>query len=111
MRPVIIQRFGGGINQESSEFAYELEVVKIPELQSDNAYVALDITYTGLEQITASSISEIVIDSVRYETAKSFVQLDNRLYVSNLRARGDIGYQRYANSIKVIPQVQNIPKV
>ena len=110
VRPVIIQRFGGGINQESSEFAYELEVVKIPEPQSDNAYVALDITYTGLEQIAASSISEIVIDSVRYETAKSFVQLDNRLYVSNLRARGDIGYQRYANSIKVIPQVQNIPR-
>jgi len=109
VRPVIIQRFGGGTNQESSEFAYELEIVKIPATAGASD-ISLDITYTGLEQVAASAISEIVIDSVRYETAKSFVQLDNRLYISNLRARGDIGYQRYANSIKIIPTVRPIPK-
>lgn len=101
VRPVIIQRFGGGTNQSSSEFAYELEIIKIPEVDTDIA--SLEITYTGLEQVAAASISEVVIDSVRYETAKTFVQLDNRLYISNLRARGDIGYQRFANSIVTTP--------
>lgn len=101
VRPVIIQRFGGGINQSSSEFAYELEIVKIPEVDADIASV--EITYTGLEQVSGASISEVVVDSVRYETAKTFVQLDNRLYMSNLRARGDIGYQRFANSIVTTP--------
>lgn len=103
VQPVIIQRFGGGTNQSSSEFAYQLEIVKIPEADADAGVVSLEITYTGLEQIASASISEVVIDSVRYETAKTFVQLDNRLYMSNLRARGDIGYQRFANSIVTTP--------
>ena len=110
VRPVIIQRFGGGINQEGSEFAYELEVVKIPEAESGSSHTSLDLTYTGLEQVASAAISEVVIDSVRYETAKSFVQLDNRLYVSNLRARGDIGYQRFANNISVIPTATTVPR-
>jgi len=101
VRPVIIQRFGGGQNQSSSEFAYELEIVKIPEVNEDVA--SLEITYTGLEQVSSSTVTEVVVDSVRYETAKTFVQLDNRLYISNLRARGDIGYQRFANSIVTTP--------
>ena len=110
VRPVIIQRFGGGYSQESSEFAYELEIVKIPEAEGSNQYANLEVTYTGLEQVSSSTISEIVIDSVRYETAKSFVQLDNRLYVSNLRARGDIGYQRFANNIRISPVATEVPR-
>ena len=108
VRPVIIQRFGGGTNQSSSEFAYELEIVKIPDGGDES--VSLEITYTGLEQVAAASISEVVIDSVRYETAKTFVQLDNRLYMSNLRARGDIGYQRFANSIVVTPNSRAVDR-
>jgi hypothetical protein len=110
VRPVVIQRFGGGYSQESSEFAYELDIVKIPEVTDSQLFTSLEITYTGLEQVAAASISEVVIDSVRYETAKSFVQLDNRLYISNLRARGDIGYQRFANSIRVSPKVETVQK-
>lgn len=96
--PVIIQRFGGQ-NQESSEFAYQLQDVKIPNYTGGDR--SLKITYTGLENVAAGSISEVVIDSVRYETAKTLVQLDNRLYISNLEARGDLGYQRFANNIKL----------
>lgn len=107
VRPVIIQRFGG-LNQSSSSFAYELEIVKIPESNTDTATV--EITYTGLEQVSSASISEVVIDSVRYETAKSFVQLDNRLYMSNLRARGDIGYQPFANSIVTTPVATSVDR-
>lgn len=93
IQPVVIQRFGGGQNQETSEFAYALDLVRIEqgEVQS--------VTYTGLETVAQASVSEVIIDYVRYETAKTFVQLDNRLYVSNLQSRGDIGFQRFANSI------------
>lgn len=108
VQPVVIQRFGGGQNQESSEFAYELQIVKIPEEQND--VYKLDITYTGLEQVTAGNITEVVVDSVRYETAKTFVQLDGRLYISNLKSRGDIGYQRFANSIELEPVIKKVEK-
>ena len=110
VRPVVIQRFGGGYSQESSEFAYELDIVKIPDGIDNQLFASLEVTYTGLEQVAAASISEVVIDSVRYETAKSFVQLDNRLYISNLRARGDIGYQRFANNIRVYPISTSVEK-
>lgn len=96
--PVIIQRFGGQ-NQESSEFAYQLQDIKIPAYTGSTR--ELLITYTGLESVAAGDISEVVIDSVRYETAKTLVQLENRLYISNLESRGDLGYQRFANHIKL----------
>jgi hypothetical protein len=109
VRPVIIQRFGGGINQESSEFAYELQIVKIPDTGSQD-YVTLQVAYTGLENVASGTITDVIVDSVRYETAKTFVQLDNRLYISNLQARGDIGYQRFANNITVTPRVTAVPR-
>lgn len=108
VQPVVIQRFGGGQNQESSEFAYELQIVKIPA-EVDGVY-KLDITYTGLEQVAAGNITEVVVDSVRYEAAKTFVQLDGRLYISNLKSRGDIGYQRFANSIQLEPVIKKVEK-
>lgn len=108
IQPVVIQRFGGGMNQESSEFAYELPIVKLDN--EVNGYFKIDVTYTGLESISSSSVAEIVIDSVRYETAKTFVQLDGRLYISNLTSRGDIGYQRFANSINLIPVIKRIER-
>ena len=95
LKPIVIQRFGGGQNQETSEFAYVLDIVKIEPGEEQS------VTYTGLETVAQASVSEVIIDYVRYETAKTFVQLDNRLYISNLKSRGDIGYQRFANSISL----------
>ncbi len=104
LQPVVIQRFGGGQNQASSEFAYALDPVAItPQLMQS-------ITYTGLETVAQASISEVVIDSVRYETSKTIVQLDNRLYISNLQSRGDIGYQRFANSITLEAVTEEIKR-
>lgn len=106
IQPVIIQRFGGGINQQSSEFAYKLQEQILPEYTGEPR--RLEITYTGLESVAATSISEVVIDTVRYETAKTLVQLDNRLFLSNMESRGDIGFQRFANSINITPVVKEI---
>jgi hypothetical protein len=101
IQPTVIQRFGG-INQESSEFAYKLDKVEI----TDDAIIT--VTYTGLETAASTSVASTIIDSVRYETAKSITQLDNQMYISNLEARGDIGYQRFANNIKLDAVVETV---
>jgi len=104
IQPVVIQRFGGGQNQPSSEFAYALDPVALtPNLLQS-------ITYTGLETVAQASVSEVVIDSVRYETAKTIVQLDNKLYISNLQSRGDLGYQRFANAITLEAVTEEIER-
>jgi len=108
IQPVVIQRFGGGINQQSSEFAYKLQEQLIPAFTGEDR--TMEITYTGLESISGASVSEVVIDTVRYETAKTLVQLDNRLFLSNMQSRGDIGYQRFANNIQLSPTVKTIRK-
>ena len=101
IQPTVIQRFGG-INQESSEFAYKLDKVEI----TDDALIT--VTYTGLETAASTSVASTIIDSVRYETAKSITQLDNQMYISNLEARGDIGYQRFANNIQLDSVVETV---
>lgn len=106
--PVIIQRLGGGYNQEASEFAYALTDVKIPSYTGSQR--TLDITYTGLESVASEAIQAVIIDNVRYEAAKTLVQLNNQLYLSNLQARGDIGYQRFANNIKLEAVTEKIER-
>ena len=104
LQPVVIQRSGGGQNQPTSEFAYALDPIKI------EPGTAQSVTYTGLETVASSSISDVVIDSVRYEVAKTIVQLDNRLYIANLQSRGDLGYQRFANSITLEAVTETIER-
>jgi hypothetical protein len=59
------------------------------------------VIYTGLEKAQGSSPSEVVLDKVKYLAAKSITQLDNKLYMANLVGRKDIGYQRFANNIRL----------
>lgn len=91
--PYIIQYSG------KARFVYKLEAVNIRSTNSS-------IVYSGLEKVASSAIEEAVIDKVRYLTAKSITQLDNKLYVANLKSRPDLGYQRFANSIKIEPVVE-----
>ena len=42
-----------------------------------------------------------MIDTVAYDTAKTITQLDNVLYMGNLTGSPDLGYQKYANNIKL----------
>jgi hypothetical protein len=107
IKPVVIQRFGGQ-NQESSEFAYQLKDVKIPE--ATGFVREMTITYTGLETVASEDVSAVVIDHVRYETAKTLVQLNNQLYISNLKSRGDIGFQRFANNITLNAVKQKVER-
>lgn len=93
--PYIIQYSG------KARFVYKLEPVNI---RNTNA----DVVYSGLEKVAASAIEEAVIDKVRYLTAKSITQVDNKLYAANLKSRPDLGYQRFANSIRIEPSAELI---
>lgn len=61
----------------------------------------LSYTYTGNESVIDGDLTEIVVDRLAYAKARTMKQLDSRLYLGNLKGRSDIGYQRYANNIKV----------
>ena len=91
--PYVVQYSG------TARFVYKLENVNI--LGS-----SAQIVYSGLEKVASSAIEEAVIDKVRYLTAKSITQLDNKLYAANLTSRPDLGFQRFANNIKVEPIVE-----
>lgn len=91
--PYIIQYSG------TVKSVYKLENVNIT---SSN----VNVVYSGLEKVASSAIEEAVIDKVRYLTAKSITQLDNKLYAANLTSRPDLGYQRFANNIKIQPVVE-----
>lgn len=103
--PYIIQRIG------EAEFAYKLEPVEITTTPAGNLSInEVEIVYSGLENAAQSSVQEAVIDKVKYLTAKSLAQLDNKLYAANLTARKDIGYQRFANAIQLEAVVEPITK-
>lgn len=93
--PYIVQYSG------NARFVYKLENVNI-------IGSSVDVIYSGLEKVSSSAIEEAVIDKVRYLTAKSITQLDNKLYAANLTSRPDLGYQRFTNNIKIEPVVEII---
>jgi hypothetical protein len=86
--PYVIQYSG------KARFVYKLEKLDI-------LGTTAGVVYSGLEKSAASAIEEAVLDKVRYLTAKSITQLDNKLYAANLTSRPDLGYQRFANEIVI----------
>lgn len=103
--PYIVQRIG------EAEFVYKLEPIEINKIAVGNLLPnEVEIVYSGIENAAQSSLEEAVIDKVRYLTAKSIAQLDNRLYAANLTSRKDLGYQRFANSIQLTAQVETVEK-
>lgn len=88
--PYVIQYSG------KARFTYKLEPVNIRNTTAN-------VVYSGLEKVASSAIEEAVIDKVRYLSAKSITQLDNKMYAANLKSRPDLGYQRFANNIVVEP--------
>jgi|DEB0MinimDraft_6_1074348.scaffolds.fasta_scaffold00021_30 hypothetical protein len=66
------------------------------------------IVYSGREDASTLSLLDIVADQVKYLTAKTLTQLNDRLYLGNLISRKDIGFQRYASNIKIKPVVKAV---
>ena len=90
IRPVIISIKGG------AETAVTL---KDQEITTSN----MQVTYTGMEGYTPAALAEVIIDTVNYDTAKTIGQLDDVLYLGNLSSNKDVGYQKYANNMGLIP--------
>jgi hypothetical protein len=82
--------------------AYKLPLVPVETLGT--------ITFTGNENYAISSVENIVLDRATYLSAKTITQLDNKLYLGNLTARKDIGFQRFAGNIRTIPVIKKIKR-
>tara|TARA_R110002012_G_scaffold295194_2_gene491627 strand:+ start:5645 stop:11176 length:5532 start_codon:yes stop_codon:yes gene_type:complete len=95
LRPVIIRSKGA-----------EQEAFKLNDVEFSAATTS--IIYSGLETISAGSVSEVIIDTIAYETAKTIQQLDNVLYLGNTTGTKDVGFQKYANNIKLRSRVDII---
>jgi len=97
IRPAIIQHLDG------NRFAFQLHDIEI-ELNGPD----FELTFSGTEGYTSSSVDEIVIDTVSYDTVKTITQLDNVLYLGNLTRNLDVGYQRSAGNIKLRPKIIDV---
>lgn len=70
----------------------ELEILGNPEME---------VVYSGERGSELFSVEEVTIDKASYDVAKSITQLDGTLYLGNLEATRDLGYQKYANYISL----------
>ena len=103
VRPAVVRK-GGGAAQ-----AYQLNDIPTRNLVNQNnngEFINNFITFTGLEGFKESSVADIIIDTVAYDTAKTINQLDGILYLGNLSGLKDLGYQKYANNIKLSPELR-----
>ena len=97
VKPVVIRKMGQAID------AYKLNDVDL-QVAADRG-----IVFSGVEGFSAAALEEVVIDTVSYDTAKTIQQLDNVLYLGNLTGTKDVGYQKYANAIRLKAVVKPIP--
>ena len=67
-----------------------------------------NVVFTGLEDTSSLAVTDIIIDDVEYIAAQAIAQLDNRLYLGNLRTNKDIGYQPFANNIQLSAKTEGI---
>jgi len=89
LRPVIVSRIN------NIELAYRLNDINITNK------TATDVSFSMLEGYASANPIEVVVDAVAYDTAKTLTQLDSVLYVGNVSGTKDVGYQKYANFIKL----------
>lgn len=98
LRAVIIRTMNG------QEEAFQLKDMPIKNTSSIEY-----VTYTGIEATTSGSVTDIMVDTVSYDKAKTINQLDNVLYLGNLEGSKDVGYQKYANNIRLEATTEVIP--
>ncbi len=95
VRPVVVARIG------DAQFAYRLNDLDITGREGN-------VIFSGLEGYQSASVEDVLLDTVAYDTAKTITQLDGRMYLGNLKGSKDIGFQRYANHIKLSAVTETI---
>mgnify|MGYP003664583151 FL=1 len=96
LKPVVIRKMGDAVD------AYRLNDIDISIAATEG------VVFSGIEGFVKASIEDVIIDTVSYETAKTINQLDGVLYLGNLTGTQDLGYQKYANNIKLEAVVRSI---
>ena len=108
LRPVVLRRMGVDSELTADAAAYESEKVfqlnDIPLGYGETG--PLTLTFTGLEGYVETSTNDIIIDTVSYSKVKTLAQLDGTIYGGNLAGTQDVGYQKYANFIKLEPTIK-----
>lgn len=66
-----------------------------------NASGVTKYTLNGSETEETASLESILINKVFYDKIKTLTQIDGVLYGGNVVKRSDLGYQKYANNIKL----------
>ena len=89
IRPVVIRKQGTATD------AYKLNDIEIGTVINNG------VTFNGTENLSAAPLESVIVDTIGYDTAKNITQLDDVLYLGNTTSNKDIGYQKYANNIKV----------
>jgi len=89
LRPTIIRKMGD-----------EIKAIKLNDVEI-TATSGLEVVFSGVEGAAAGDLEKVIIDTVGYDTAKTINQLDGVLYVGNVTGTKDVGFQKYANNIKV----------
>ena len=97
IRPAIIQHLGG------VRFAFQLHDIELTVEGPD-----IVLTFSGTEGYQSSSVDEIVIDTVAYDTVKTITQLDDVLYLGNLTREVDVEFQNAAGNIKLFPKIRQV---
>ena len=98
LRPTVIRKMGD-----------EIKAIKLNDLEIVPTVTTRPVVFSGIEGAAAGDLDKVIIDTVGYDTAKTISQLDGVLYVGNVTGTKDIGYQRYANNIKLYSVVHDIP--
>ncbi len=95
LRPVVIRSKGDA-----------MEAFKLNDIEFTSSTTS--VIFSGLETRATGSVEEVIIDTIAYDTAKTIQQLDNVLYLGNTTGSKDVGYQKYANNIKLRSRVDTI---
>jgi hypothetical protein len=91
IRPIVVAQVAG-----------VRSAITLPDRPISPGQTDITIPYTGYENSATFNLAEIQVGRASYEKAKTIAQVDDVLYLGNLvRTKVDLGYQKFANNIKI----------
>jgi hypothetical protein len=66
------------------------------------------VHYSGVEDVQILAPEDVIVDDVNYISAGTLSQVDNRLYLGNIRTNKDIGFQPFANNINITAVTETV---
>jgi len=104
IRPVVIRKMGDAVEAFKLK---DMEISTLPPpggLLYPDSLPYMEVIFSGNETFESAAVEEVIVDTTAYDTAKTLQQLDGILYLGNTTGTKDVGYQKYANNIKLAPE-------